>query len=458
LKRWLIAFGVALFAAIGVLSKHVTDSTLLLDTDTSVLLRTIHAKNAPFSWFWSDWPLYNHFYRPIPTLLFELDQRLYGTSAAGYGWTNALLAFGCTLVLFWFLRELTDRPIASAAGTCLFAMWQGFGPYTLPEYVTWLVWPVLVIGAIRHRKNVFAYLPACFVLLVLAQEMTPVQPLGAKVIGWLPGRTASCMTLFALASMAIYARYERLGPLSSKPKPTATDVPATRSTAVSDGRRNLLWPTASFLLAAAAFASYEQAVMLPACLLGVAVYFRLTGRRPQWGWQAGFWSLILAYLWVRHCVIPPGESHYQAQQVRSSIAGTLVALTPLVFLPLQTYSVIPAIVEGGWLVLFTGQIYGTLLCWISNAVAVFELRRDWALALTGWILSILAFLPMAFLKMFEHYYYWPLAIRTVLVVAIGNVACKLVATALRPPVLQAPPRPSPAPGSLPHPSNCSPAS
>jgi len=266
------------------------------------------------------------------------------------------------------------------------------------------------------------------------------------------------MTIFALCSMAMYARYERLVPSFAPRRSSPLDLPATRTSQISEAKSSPLWAIGSALFAAGALASYEQGVMVPACLLGIAVYYRLLGQRPRWGWQALFWSLLIGYLWVRHSVIPPGESGYQKQQLRSSVAGGVMALTPLFFSPINALGPIITSIESGWLVLFTGQIYANLLTCVSGVTAVYQLRRDWVLALTGWALSILAFLPMAFLKMFEHYYYWPFALRTVFVIALGNVAWKLTSTAWSLPELQAPPRRSPAPGSLPHPSGYSPVS
>ncbi|RYG37669.1 hypothetical protein EON81_05960, partial [bacterium] len=88
---------------------RVGSASLLQDSDTAVLLAKIRERGNPLSWFAGDWPLGNHFYRPVSTLSFELDNALYGNHAEGYGATNALLAIACIAALFWMLRELTDR-------------------------------------------------------------------------------------------------------------------------------------------------------------------------------------------------------------------------------------------------------------------------------------------------------------------------------------------------------------
>src|SRR5687767_2966864 len=105
MKRWGIGLLLVLLSCVPVLLHRESSRYLLEDTDTKVLLQTIRQENAPFSWFVQDWPLRNHFYRPVSTLVFEVDSRIHGDNAAGFGLTNALLCVGCVLLLFWFLRE-----------------------------------------------------------------------------------------------------------------------------------------------------------------------------------------------------------------------------------------------------------------------------------------------------------------------------------------------------------------
>jgi hypothetical protein len=447
-RRWSIALGGAICAALWVFLSRSTSPDLLKDTDTAVLLKAIQGKS-PFSWFLSDWPLYNHFYRPIPTLAFVVDNRLYGTNSAGYALTNDLLAVACVLALFWFLREFLDKPLAAAGGTLLFASWQASSHQPDWTYLAYFAWLTLLVGAIRHGRNWRAYLPAFLVLLYLAHELNPIHPLGSRIIDWLPGRTASCLTFFALIAMAAYARFERLGGSDRKEPITPLTPPATRSTAVATGPRTR-WPWAVLAVVATAlgFASYEQAVMLPACLLAVAVYFGWLGRRPTWSLQVAFWGLLGCYLLLRHQIIPPGVSQYQNQQLRTT-NGALNALEDFVW-PFDMWQTTWFMLLQGWFVIFNGALYQTMLSWVSGFVSVWELRREWRLCVAGWGLSVLAFLPMAWLKMFEHYYYWPMALRTVFVIGVAIVAWRLVSIAWCPPEQQAPKRLSPAPGSLPH--------
>jgi hypothetical protein len=446
----------AFLVSLPVLLAHSTNNTLLWDTDTSVLLRTLRERNAPLSWFTGDWPLGNHFYRPLPTLTFELDQRLYGTNPLGYGWTNAILCALCVLALYWFLVEIsTSRPWA-LAGAGLFTLWTlDLGRY-LTGPLLWACVPLILVGMYRHSFRVRSYIPACLVLYffgleLAAPEMTSPS-LSYSMIGWLPGRTASVMTLFALIATAAYARYERsrnvyLPPLPSK----ATDPPAsTRSGKLAIPKGKALWLAVSALASTAAFASYEQAVMLPAILFGVAVYFRLQRRKPDWKVHLLFWGLLVGYLVLRHYILPTDVSRYQAQQFRGGGPGAWIALADY-FLP--TVSILPSLWVGlsvSLLVLLTNTVMSGIVAVVSAVTTAVEARRNWRPILAGWALSGLAFLPLAFIKPFGHYHYWPLALRAIFVLGLAKLTWDLVSIAVCPPVLKAPPRPSPAPGSLPH--------
>jgi hypothetical protein len=440
----------AVLLSLFVLGHHAAARTMLMDTDTKVLLQNIQTRHAPFSWFLSDWPLYNHFYRPIPTLLFELDLRLYNYNAAGYGWTNAILCAASVLSLFWLVRELFDQPILALVATLLFTLWQTDTGYRLIDWLTWIALAVFVIGAIRHRKSWRAYVTATLSILFLQKLLIPFQPLASRTLDWLPGRTATSMTVFALLAMASYARYERLrGPQNKPAAPTPHDPPATKSAKVAQAQTKPLLAVAACILTALTLATYEQAVMLPACLLGLAVFFALSGYKPNWRLQAPFWGLLGAYLVLRHQVIPPGTSSYQAQQLRTSLSGTSMSLFGVAFPPLNELSpFFASLQEERFYALLNNGFYAQLFSWTVVFAGIYQLRKEWKLALTGWALGVISFLPMAFLKFFEHYYYWPMALWTILVTTAALVACRLTVIALSPPALQTPPRSDPAPGSL----------
>jgi hypothetical protein len=201
---------------------------------------------------------------------------------------------------------------------------------------------------------------------------------------------------------------------------------------------------------ALALGSYEQAVMIPALLLGVAVTMRITGYRVNWKLQSVFWSVLVAYLGVRYMVVPSAPSRYQMQQFRHG-PGVLSDLSGYV-LPMAGF--MPGFldtIEGGWLVIFDPKFWVVLKISATNVAAILKAKLHWQFALCGYLMSILAFLPMAWVKRFEHYHYLPIAMRSLFVVVMGWIAWDLTVSALSPPTTQAPSRPSPAPGSLPRP-------
>jgi hypothetical protein len=440
---------VALLSCVPILLSRATHPGILNDSDTKVLLLAIRERQNPWAWFLGDWPLENHFYRPVSTLFFELDNALYGSAAWGYGLTNALLAVGCTLTLMWFLRELTDRPLVSAASTALFALWT----VRMPSLVMWVIGglalAVIFAGIWRHGKSLGYWAPALLVLYFLTVELWPSANLQGLIVGWIPGRTASSMTLFLLGSLAAYARYERVSASRQAASPGPLDPPATKGTSRAAASKFpwLLPPLAAFLLALA-LGAYEQAVMGPALLLGTAVSFRIRGFRPRWGWQALFWGLLAAYLVFRAVYVPTEPSGYQLQQFRKG-PGVMQDLAGYI-LPIAAWiSPFMASLSIGLGALILSTFWSTLAFAAAHVVTFFESRRHWQLVLTGYALSVLAFLPMAWLKRFDHYHYLPLAFRALFVVMVGVVALELVARAVSPPTAHTPPRTEPAPGSLP---------
>ncbi len=190
--------------------------------------------------------------------------------------------------------------------------------------------------------------------------------------------------------------------------------------------------------------------MLPAALLGVALTMRWRGYAVRWGWQAAFWGMLGGYLLLRSRIVPTAPSGYQLQQLRSG-SGYLIDLANYA-LPVASglAGFLTGLSAGPGILLFSAP-WEYMLSLAANVTAFVQARRHWVLALAGWALSFLAYLPMAWLNQFDHYHYWPMAMRTLLVVALVRVAAELTVTAVAPPGLRAPPRPAPAPGSLPRP-------
>jgi hypothetical protein len=184
-------------------------------------------------------------------------------------------------------------------------------------------------------------------------------------------------------------------------------------------------------------------------LLGCAVALRTMGYRVRWAWQAAFWGCLVGYLMLRRALIPSDPSGYQIQAFRT---GPGVWLDILVY-ALPAAALVPTFMASfvGWTTVLFSNFWLSLVAACANVAALWQAKRHWQLVAAGYALSVLAFLPMAWLSRFDHYHYLPLAFRSLLVVAMGWVAWDLLVIAVSPRVQQAPLRPSPAPGSLPRP-------
>lgn len=424
------------------------------DTDTIGILSAIRQNGNPWTWFGGDWPLHNHFYRPISTLFFEFDNAVYHSNAAGYGLTNALIAIACIFLLFWFVRELFNEPWLAGASTIVFGLWHvSSGKLGWVNFL--LAWAsvLVLLGAFRGWKNIWPAILASLGLYYLATQFMPLQELGFRMIGWIPGRTASVMLIFCLLSMAAYARWERLTARTKEAEPTAQDVPATKGTdAVKEVKMPWLWLGLSIVGLLLALGSYEQAVMLPAVLLGLAVIFKTRGRSPHWAVHAIFWTILVGYVVFRYNVIPHETSRYQAQQFRDG-PGVLMDAMSYFFPPVNSWRTLAGAWTGDIALVLTEGFWKPFLELISG-VAIFALiwqdRQRWA-ALGMLLLSAFSFLPMAWLKMFEHYHYWPTALRVVYLLIVFGIVLRAAINAVSPQGIQAPRRSDPAPGSLAHP-------
>lgn len=433
---------------------------MLRDSDTAVLLGAIRERGHPFSWFLGDWPLGNHFYRPVSTLFFELDNKVYGADAGGYGATQALIAILCVLALHWFVRELwADWPACFAAS--LFAIWHLDWGVPLSSIVPYLAAVVFLVALFRRlampvfragtsevenrgswRNVTWEVFLGPMALFLLSSELGGHQ-LRFRMIEWLPGRTASVMTLFGLLSLAAYARFERLTAKEVERSPSPYDLPATKSTGVwkQPPRHPWLWALLSCVCLALALGSYEQAVMLPSLLLGVAVVQRLRGSPPKWIWQAAFWGILVGYLVLRRTLVSSEVSGYQAQQFRDG-PGVWLAISDYLLPAWRPLQFVLTSLDAGIGILFLPAIYLAVLSVGGNLAAVPILKgsRVGAIGLGGFVLSVLAFLPMAWLKHFDHYHYLPLALRTIFVVALGTASATFCLRALSPPAVLTPGR------------------
>ena len=128
-----------------------------------------------------------------------------------------------------------------------------------------------------------------------------------------------------------------------------------------------------------------------------------------------------------------------------------MSLLDYAFPALNTVSGFMATLDQGFYILMNQGIYLFTLGFVANVTAFYQAKRRWIWALAGYGMSLIAFLPMAWVKQFPHYSYWPLALRSLFTVSLFLAAVDLTVIAWSPRVLRAPQRLDPAPGSLPHP-------
>ncbi|HZH98290.1 MAG TPA: hypothetical protein VEX38_04910, partial [Fimbriimonadaceae bacterium] len=187
---------------------------------------------------------------------------------------------------------------------------------------------------------------------------------------------------------------------------------------------------------------------LPGVLVGLAITMRLRRYRVRWSWHALFWSLLAGYLILRGQLLPTDVSGYQSQQFRSG-DGVWITILGYLFPAGAPFTMGVRALEPSVLVLFTPLLYEIVLKLAGNIVSYVAARRHWILAAAAWSLSTVALLPMAWLHHFDHYHFWPMAIRALFVSVLVWSLLDLWVIAASRRVVQAPLRLSPAPGSLP---------
>jgi len=445
MKRWLPWMIVPLVFSVWVFVIRAGAQNLLDDSDTKVLLINIQERGDPLSWFAGDWPLFNHFYRPISTLFFEMDLKLYGLNGAGFGMTNALICGVCIWLAFWVGRELTDKPVVAALGTLVFGLAHVQLSVLNSVFGSlWILALVCLVGLFRgkFRERIWVVVMGFLGCLFLASLVPGPLDFKNRIVDWLPGRTASVMAIFGLMSVGAYARFERLTAGRKDEVPTSTDLPATKGTVVEKpGRFVWGWVVVSAVGLILALGAYEQAVIVPALLTGVMIMFSLQGRRVHWANVALFWGILVGYLILRRALVPSDVSGYQAQQFRDG-GGVLNDLLLYLAPGLTNWSALVGSLEVGVLSLITSvpwvagsMIFGN----VSSMVGVWRDRGRW-LGIGLLLMGFVAFLPMAWLKFFAHYHYFPAVFYSLFLVVFGQMVLGWVVEAVSPGRVLAPVR------------------
>ncbi len=408
-----------------ILASASRDPAMLQDTDTVAILDAIERRQSPLSWFAGDWPLGNRFYRPVSSLVFEADAQ-----TGWFGFSNAVLVAGSLVALFWVAVPLVGLWSGAAAvvlSTLVvqgfhgrFGAWLGFG---LALVVAWRAWrsgsgpteggtqgAPMASGRGPWVGRGLGPVGPRMILLVLASlylgwEFAAAEPLRFRMMDWIPGRTASTMTLFALLALGSALRAGSAAPAQGRalaPRSSGDSAPGQRK-----------WVLLTWIFTAAALGSYEQAVMLPALLTGIPLLALLQRRPPNWTPAVGAWILLGGYLLLRKSVLPPEPSAYIDQQLRSG-GFAFVAIAPYVWPSWDAWLRLRTELSTSAVLLLTAGPWIGLLRLVANAGGYLAagLSPDRWKLLLFWSWSVLAFLPMAWLHPFEHYHFWPVLLRS----------------------------------------------
>jgi hypothetical protein len=456
-KNRAFAILLMLLACVPVLLQRATSNELLKDSDTNFLIYKMNEYNNPLRWFTHDWPLENHFYRPISTLVFEADNRLHPGSGAAFGLTNALTCAICILLTGWFVTEMKRSLTAGVVASWISMVWilnsWFFGRtwIDLVIYVPYLLFALIILRMISDKKfNWVSLATAVGGFFVWYTLLSSHAKLSSDTMNWIPGRTATVMTIFTMLALASYVRFERLGAASAAlATSTALDEPATRSSTQSDEPRNRWgWFVLSAVATAFALLSYEQAVMLPFVIFFVGVWLRSQGTQTRFALQTVFWMLLIGYVIVRLQFVPLGASKYQSQQFRHG-PGLWIDILNYVFPNLLGLRESWIAITTGFIMVISTSFWAPLFMFASNVAAWITVRKDVMKCVLPLAMATLAFLPMAFLNQFGHYHFWPAMLLTLFVIGLFESYWKMLIIAMSPQAFQAPQRLDRAPGSLP---------
>lgn len=386
----------------GIVSWERWDESQDENHDTRYLLLIIREEKSPLKWFLSDWPLYNGFYRPLPTLLFELDNALFYNDLNKYKISNFVVALICGFLVVWFFWELFRiRELALFCGL-LFGIWQSGLTHVVPW--DWIFLPLallcLVYGFVFGRGRLWIYVGAAGVCILLIQEMSlrltyfdsGLQTISYRVTGWPPGRTATIMVLFSLIALASYCKFER----DSKSR----------------------WAFLSLFGLVGAFMSYEQSIVVAPCLAGCALFLSLQGVKVRWWMPAAAVTLTVVYLFL-HQNFLDWNHPYRLRAMRG-VSGGIRDLTSWLFPSAFDLRMIWHLLQSeiGFALIYVMSFWEKVVNVLGNVAAYLSLRKVWMPVLFGLIGSTGAFAPLAFQKPLAHYFYLSLALRTCFVAAL----------------------------------------
>lgn len=365
--------------------------------DLRFLLGAIREEKSPLMWFVSDWPLYNGFYRPIPTLSFEFDNWLYDVDLSAMKITNWVICFATSLLLFWLVWELFRIKWLAAGSAALFSCWQVDLHAHLPIEAVAICLSLicLIMSFASGRAYWLKWLGASALILYLSQELTLLVG-GSDALGasfayraefWPVGRTATLLAMFGLACFAGYCRFER--------------------------ERQARWMVLAFVMLLACFATYEQSVIIAPALVGCAVALHFQGTRIRWYLHLIPIVLTVVYLGLhRHFLNWEHPYHLQAKKpLKSAIREFGYWLFPnSKFVFLLGFPFEPQIGIGAF---FYGPFWASIFTISANLISIFHMKRHLLIVSFGLIMSLGTYVPLGLQQNLAHYFYLSIAFRSI---------------------------------------------
>ncbi|GIV11289.1 MAG: hypothetical protein KatS3mg020_0780 [Fimbriimonadales bacterium] len=402
MRRWMLGLGLIVLLnllAVGYWHRDDGLQESFEHLDTRVILQRLQQPHSVWQWFMGDWVLGNGFYRPLPSVLYQLDYWLWGANLLAWKWTNGLIAVLNALMVVAFSWALSERRDIALAGGLMFTVWQT-GLLLEPPF--WLGWMGLGVGALwgwrvgdLRRGLLWGCVAFAFIVEMRFIPTLPdihLQSFAYRAIGWIPGRTATLMTLLALLALigiCLYARTSRL--------------------------RWAVLGTTGFV---GALLSYEQAVVLP-LLMALCGWSVVRGQASTAQDEAA--RVLSAPLMRRMTALPllcllllipylafyrthiPLQTQYHQQRVKRSKTlpeTTLYWLVPtaresIAQIDLARIAPFNLLMPTFWLGLLG------LTAYLVGLREGLRTRLGWL----GWLGSLLAYAPLMPVLPLMHYYY-----------------------------------------------------
>lgn len=393
-RVWAVGLGLLIVLNLwGVARWHYDDGLhdSFENLDTRVILQRLQQPHSVWAWFVGDWVLGNGFYRPLPSVLYQVDYWQWGEDLLRWKWTNGLLATATALALMGFLHALTGQRSVALAGGLAFTLWQtGLAP-PVPLWASFVALAAGIVWGYRwgdwRRGAVWGAVAFALVVEWGFLDRLPdihTQSFAYRAMGWIPGRTATLMALCALLALWGVAGYARSG--------------------------RARWAVLGIGGFIGAMLSYEQFLTLP-LLMALTVW--ATGAPRKWAIRA--WGvcvvcllLLMPYAAFYRAHIPV-QTQYHQQRIKRQKTLPLTATGWLAPPALDAWTQAYLSFTAPFNLLFP-RFWLAQVGLVAYLIALrygLRSRYGWV----GWLGSLLAYAPTAPLLPLMHYYYLPAALR-----------------------------------------------